>query len=172
MTANSTEQLQIPLERDSFLRDLIRELTGILEDVVGLEDASGFISVVGQNIGRKINSDYKKALQVDALNKTQVRDVLINLKQRIKGDFYLISESDNQIILGNRTCPFEDRVLNRESLCMMTSNVFGVISADNLGYSKIILDKTIARGDPECRIVIFFSDTEDFPHSREYFKGI
>ena len=172
MTTNSLEQLDIPLERDLFLRDLIRELTGILEDVVGLDNASGFISIVGQNIGRKINQDYKNALQVDALSKDQVRDVLLNLKQRIKGDFYLISETDTQIILGNKTCPFEDKVKSRESLCMMTSNVFGVISADNLGYSKIALEKTIARGDPECRIIINFSETEDLPNSREYFKGL
>jgi hypothetical protein len=39
----------IQLERDVFLRSLLRELAGTLEDVVGLEEASGFISVVGQH---------------------------------------------------------------------------------------------------------------------------
>lgn len=44
-------QANVPLERDSFLRTLIRERSGTFPDVVGLEEASGFISVAGQNIG-------------------------------------------------------------------------------------------------------------------------
>lgn len=34
------QDLPIPLERDVFLRTLIRELAGTLQDVVGLEEAS------------------------------------------------------------------------------------------------------------------------------------
>ena len=39
--------LELPLERDLFSRTLIRELAGTLQQVVGLDDASGYISVVG-----------------------------------------------------------------------------------------------------------------------------
>jgi hypothetical protein len=46
------KELQIPLERDIFLRSLVRELSGVLEDVVGIKEASGFVSVVGQSIGK------------------------------------------------------------------------------------------------------------------------
>ena len=52
-------KVQIPLNRDLFLRTLIRELSGTLEDVVGLKEASGFISVVGQNVGDQMNQDYR-----------------------------------------------------------------------------------------------------------------
>ena len=38
--------LPIDLTRDAFLRTLIRELAGTLQEVVGLEEAAGFISVV------------------------------------------------------------------------------------------------------------------------------
>jgi hypothetical protein len=50
--------LPIALERDLFLRTLIRELAGTLQDVVGLEEASGFVSVVGQRVGEQINQSY------------------------------------------------------------------------------------------------------------------
>ena len=33
-------QLHVPLERDVFLRTLVRELADVLRDVVGLEQAS------------------------------------------------------------------------------------------------------------------------------------
>ncbi len=41
--------VSIELERDVFLRSLIRELAGTLQDVVGLEEASGFASALSAN---------------------------------------------------------------------------------------------------------------------------
>ena len=38
------DEMDIPLEHDVFLRSLIRELSGVLEDVVGIKEASGFVS--------------------------------------------------------------------------------------------------------------------------------
>src|ERR1700709_2410384 len=87
------EQLDVPLNRDVFLRTLIRELSGTLEDVVGVKEASGFISVVGQNVGCQMNSDYKQAFGVPQLDRKQVAEVLVDLKRRIQGDFYIIEET-------------------------------------------------------------------------------
>jgi hypothetical protein len=50
--AKSVSGLDVLLERDVFLRTLLRKLSGILEDVVGVEDASGFISLVGRVVVR------------------------------------------------------------------------------------------------------------------------
>lgn len=162
----------VPLERDGFVRTLLRELSGTLQDVIGLEEASGFISVVGQRIGDQINDDYKRALEVDDLSREQVAEVMVDLKRRIEGDFYIVEESDEKIVLGNRACPFGDKVQGRPSLCMMTSNVFGTIAAENLGYGKVELDKTIAEGHPECRIVVYLQPTDeaDAAPGREYFR--
>ena len=164
-------RLDIPLERDVFLRALIRELAGTLEDVVGLEQASGFISVVGQRIGEQIDGYYRAALGVQHLNRDQVSDIFTDLKRRIKGGFYIIEESDEKVVLGNNSCPFEDKVFGRKSMCMMTSNVFGIIAAENLGYAKLCLQETIAAGDPECRVEVFLQPgpEADACEGREYF---
>ncbi|NNF29548.1 MAG: transcriptional regulator, partial [Gemmatimonadetes bacterium] len=84
----------------------------------------------------------------------QVADVLVDLKRRIQGDFYVIEQTDHHIVLGNRACPFGEKVVGRPALCMMTSNVFGSIAADNLGYAKVVLEETIAEGATGCRIVV------------------
>ncbi|MET7574549.1 methanogen output domain 1-containing protein [Streptomyces sp. NPDC005492] len=39
--------VEIPLDRDVFLRTLVRELATSLESVIGLEEASGYVSLVG-----------------------------------------------------------------------------------------------------------------------------
>lgn len=169
----SISELDIPLDRDVFLRTLIRKLSGTLEKIVGLEEASGFISIVGQTIGDELNSDYKEALKVSKLSRQEVAQVLVDLKRRIKGEFYIIEENDEKIVFGNHNCPFAEKVIGRPSVCMMTSNVFGSIVADNLGYGKVELQQTIAEGASGCRVVVYLELTEDAEEAegREYFKS-
>jgi len=167
------QELPITLERDGFLRTLLRELAGTFQDVVGLEEAAGFISVVGQRIGEQINESYKAALGVSSLTREQVSAILVDLKQRIQGDFYIIEQDDTKIVLGNRVCPFADKVAGRPALCMMTSSVFGSIAADNLGYAKVALEQTIAEGHAGCRVVVYLQATPEAEaaRGREYFQG-
>ncbi len=166
-------QADVPLNRDVFLRNLIRELSATLEDVVGLKEAAGFISVVGQNIGDQIDRDYRAGLGVSHLSRQQVSQVLVDLKRRIQGDFYVIEETEQKIVLGNRACPFGEKVQGRTSMCMMTSNVFGAIAAENLGYAKVELQQTIARGDSGCVVVVYLKPSEESAgaEGREYFQS-
>lgn len=162
--------LPVELERDVFLRTLLRELSGALQDIVGLEDAKGFISVVGTAMGRQIDDAYKNALAVENLSREQIADVLVDLKRRIQGGFYIIEQNDDRIVFGNTQCPFGEKVVGRPSLCMMTSNVFGRISADNSGYAEVDLEETIAEGASGCRVVVYLSPSEDIPDTaRAYY---
>lgn len=162
----------VNLNRDVFLRNLIRELAGTLEEVVGLRDASGYLSVVGRKIGEQMNDDYKTALDTSRLSREQVSAVLVDLNRRIQGDFYVIEENDEKIVLGNRVCPFAEKVVGRTSMCMMTSNVFGVIVAENLGYARVVLNETIARGNSGCVVTVYLRQSEEPgpPAGREYFQ--
>ena len=162
----------VSLERDVFLRTLLRHLAGTLQDVVGLEEASGFVSLVGQQMGDEIGADYRAALGVERLDRSQVAMVLVDLKQRIQGDFRVVEEGDDRIVLESRTCPFGDKVLGRPSLCMMTSNVFGAIASDNLGFAKVSIEKAIARGDAGCRIAVYLTPSAEAraAEGREYVR--
>lgn len=166
------KNLPMALERDLFLRKLLRELAGTLQDVVGIDEASGYISVVGAALGEQIDQEYRNALKVERLDRAQVTQVLVDLKRRIRGEFFVIEEDDTKIVLGNRACPFGELVRDRPSLCMMTSNVFGRIAAENLGYARVALEETIATGQPGCRVVVHLvpNDRAD-PQAREYFRS-
>lgn len=170
--SSSPQTSDVPLNRDVFTRTLIRELSGVLQDVVGLEEAAGYVSIVGQNMGREIETLYKNALQVSHLNRAQVTQVLLDLKRRIQGEFYVIEETDDKIVFGNHACPFGEKVIGRPAMCMMTSNVFGAIAANNLGYAKVEIQKAIARGDAGCRVVVYLNPSETATKAvgREYFK--
>lgn len=161
----------VRLERTGFTLTLVRKLTGVLQDVVGTDDARGFISVVGLSMGEDLDSAYRTALAVDRLSRDQVAHVLVDLKRRIEGDFFVIEETEDRLVLGNRSCPFGEHVLGRPSLCMMTSNVFGHIAAQNLGYAAVELERTIAEGAPECRVVVYLRPNDSPDRDvREYFE--
>lgn len=164
----------VALNRDVFLRSLLRELAGTLQDVVGLDEASGYISIVGGAIGDQIDTEYRRALEVDKLDREQVAAVLVDLKRRIEGDFYVVEEREDRIVFGNRACPFGAFVAGRPSLCMMTSNVFGAVAAENLGYARVEIAKAIAYGDPGCLVTVHLKPTgRPEVGSREYFrKGV
>lgn len=160
--------LDIPLERDVFLRDALRVLSGALQDIIGLEEASGFVSIVGQTLGERIDAMYRQAFGVEVLSRRQVTAVLVDLKRRIRGDFHIVAEDARSVTMENRICPFGDSVTGRPSLCMMTSNVFGTLVSENLGYARVVLDETIAEGHGHCRVRVYFDDGVG---GREYFKS-
>lgn len=167
------EALELPIERDQFLRTIIRELAGTLQEIVGIEEAAGFLNVVGYRTGQHVNDIYHNALQMPQLSREQVAAVLVDWKRRIKGEFFIIEETDEKIVLGNRKCPFAEQIEGREAMCVMTSNIFGAIAADNLGYARVELEDTIARGASECRVIVHLKpdETSDDFAGQEYFKA-
>ncbi len=167
---DTIQSLDIPLAPQSFMLSVIRELAGTLENVVGVEDAKGFVNHVGGQIGDEIDALYGNALRVENLTRDEVSRVLIDLKRRINGDFYVVSEDEGKIVLGNRRCPFGKSVEGHPSLCMMTSNVFGKIVANNLGYGRVDLNETIANGDGRCLVTIHLTPSDEVHDTaREYF---
>ncbi|MEM9560968.1 MAG: methanogen output domain 1-containing protein [Actinomycetota bacterium] len=153
-------------DRDRFSLEVLRELTGILADAIGLEEAEGFIGLVGGRVGARMDAEYRAAAGVEQLGREQVAATLVDLKRRIDGDFSVTHIDDERIVLTNTRCPFGHFVEGREPLCMMTSNVFGRIAADNLGYARVDLDQTIARGADRCRVVVHLREGAG---GREYF---
>lgn len=151
--------LRLPLngadfDKDVFMRSVLRELSGVLEDTVGQDEAEAYVNYVGLIMGRSINKIYRKAFSTEKLTPRQVATTLVDLKARIDGGFAIESMDANRIVLVNTACPFGDKVIGRISLCRMTANVFGSIAADNLGYARVRIDEAIARGDAGCRVVV------------------
>jgi len=160
-------QLEVTLNSDAFFKRLITEMTRTLEDVVGTEEASGLISLVGNSIGRQINQDYAAHLPDKDISFSIIPEILVDLKRRIGGEFRVQSLSSERIVLVNTQCPFGKDVVGKPSLCMMTSNVFGRVVADNLGYARVLLDETIASGADACCITIELAPAHQQDEGRE-----
>jgi hypothetical protein len=53
----------------------------------------------------------------------------------------------------------------------MTSNVFGTIVSQNLGYAKVVLEETIAERANDCKVIVYMKLTSECEEKegREYF---
>lgn len=171
MRKNRFDDAEIPFDDVNFARRLLLELTDVLQDVIGYQEARGFIAVVGARIGDAFNSAYRMAAGRRVLACDDVADALVDLKRRIGGDFYVMEQNDEEIVFGNRRCPFGAAVEGRPALCMMTSNVFGRIAAENLGYAKVSVEEAFATGDKRCvvRVMLQASKRREGTPGREYF---
>lgn len=167
--------LDVGIDRDRFFRRMIRELSGVLQEVVGEDEARGFVSVVGARIGDLFNQTYQEKLGGRALVCPEVADALVDLKARIGGEFSVESQSDDEITFVNTRCPFAESVEGRPSLCMMTSNVFGRIAAQNLGYARVTVKEALATGHSRCLVHVSLKHDDDAdgePGSREYYRAV
>lgn len=164
------KSIDIPLNNGDFVKSLLNHLSGSLQDIIGLEEAEGFISIVGGKIGEQIDAQYRDALKVQRLSRAQLTEVLVDLKARIGGDFYVVDETPGKIVFGNTHCPFGASVFDRPALCMMTSNVFGVIAAENTGYAKVSIDESIAKNHDHCKVTVHLSP-DDSAVGREYYSS-
>lgn len=153
--------------KDVFMRTVLRELTGVLEQTIGEREAEAYINYVGLALGRAINATYREAFSVLRLDPMQVASTLVDLKERIDGQFTIESMDSERIVLVNARCPFGDKVIGRTSLCRMTANVFGFVAAENLGYARVDIPEAIARGDEGCRVVINLTKPEEPPATSE-----
>lgn len=161
----------VGLDRERFLRKLVRELSGTIERVVGVEDASGYVAAVGGIMGEWLDEAYHAELGKEDFDPETVARIFVDLKRRIEGGFYIVAIEPDRIVLRNTRCPFGEDVLGRPSLCMMTSNVFGRIAADNLGYARVRLSEVIANGDPECHVVVYLTPQDGLEaDEREYYR--
>jgi len=166
-------RLAVPLDRDRFARDLLREFADSLTKAAGAEKAGELIGQIGERTGAQAGTYYRAALKTLSLTRPQIAAVFLDLKRRIGGDSYIVEQSDEKIVLGDRACPLGRKIMDRPALCMMTSGVFGAIASQNTGYAKVELKETIAEHHEECRVVVYLKPTAEAERAagREYLRA-
>jgi len=69
-------RLPIPLDRDRFSRDLVRDLAETLERELGPEKAADLVSEIGERTGATIDMYYRAALKTVNLTRTEIAAAL------------------------------------------------------------------------------------------------
>lgn len=157
------------LTRDVFFADMIGELAGALEEVIGLEDAAGFVAMVGNRVGDDLSQLYARSPDFPNDTPEDIARICVDLKEKISGTFTVEEVSEDGVVFSNCDCPFGKRVEGRPSLCMMTTNVFGRIAANATGYARVHVAESIAAGHARCRVTLGLKP-DDSANGHEFFR--
>lgn len=149
-------------------RQLVGFLTASLRDLLGEEAAESLMAQAGQTVAEGLDACYRKEFRVNKLSRAQVASVFVDPKTTIGWPFHVLYESDDRIELSTEACVSEELTEGYSALCMITSNVFGVIAAENLGYARVTVDQSTTSGNGGCRISIHLEPDESAA-GREYF---
>jgi len=115
-----------------------------------------YIEQLGLTASGCFETAYRQELVQDGpLDHGKYADMIVEIKNKIGGNFSRASSEPGVVRVVNTRCPFGEAVTQAPELCRMTSSVFGGIAARNFGYAKVILDKRIAAGDGMCEARIY-----------------
>ena len=89
------------------------------------------------------------------LDSDQYADLIVEIKNRIGGQFERAPAEVGSVRVINHRCPFGELVEEAPELCRMTSSVFGAIAARSFGYAKVELHKRIAARDGLCDVRVW-----------------
>ena len=131
------------------------EVNAKMGDAKG-NDRLNYIEQLGLTASGCFETAYRHELPLDGpLNHDKYAGMIVEIKNKIGGNFSRESSEPGMVRVVNTRCPFGDAVMQAPELCKMTSSVFGGIAARNFGYAKVILDKRIAAGDGMCEARIY-----------------
>lgn len=142
--------IPVDINQIRFLKEMLVKICQNI-NAKQLKDA---IDKTSTNIGKDISEIYKRFHGVNKLTKSQLTDSIIDAMNKLGGNFSLVAEDGEKITLKNSKCLFGPSVKQCPMLCIATSNIIGTIVAENIGYGKVELRKTIAKGNSEDTIIV------------------
>lgn len=98
----------------------------------------------------------------------------VRLHHALGSEAYVVSADDDRVELAVTRCPFGAADGPAASLCHVSSGLAGQLAAKVNGFSKVVLDEAIVKGDPECHLQVLLrpekdDDGEHHPEAEPFF---
>jgi len=139
--------------------EVITHFSKLTDFLFGNHLGREYIVATGMQMGQIIDEKFKRFHKLSGfLNLEQYAALVVNLKQSIGGDFYLVEKTSNKVVVAANTCPFGNIITRASNLCMITSGVFGGIAALNFGFGKVSLRKRIGLGESQCEVCVYLEN--------------
>ncbi len=81
-------------------------------------------------------------------------DAFVRLHEALGSDAYVVAADDDSVELAVSRCPFHSGDRSGSTLCHVSSGLAGQLGARVHGAATVVLDETIAAGDPECHLQV------------------
>ena len=161
--ALSVSELDLPLDRDSFLRSVIHALSTAISQTTDRETSTRIVEAAARSLATEVDAEYRRALGVDALDRRQLANVLLDLGHRLE-DGVTATDYDeaNDRVQLDYLDSAEDGV--NAAVSAVKTAMYGFIAAHNLGYARVEEGRDRA-GAPQTIISL-----RPGSGGREYFK--
>ncbi len=97
----------------------------------------------------------------DTLDPRAAAEEFVRLHHALGSEAYVVSADDDRVELAVTKCPFGAADGPAASLCHISSGLAGQLAAKVNGSSKVVLDETIVKGDPECHLQVLLHPEEE-----------
>jgi serine/threonine-protein kinase RsbW len=97
----------------------------------------------------------------DELDPRAAAEEFVRIHHALGSEAYVVSADDERVELAVTKCPFGAADGPAASLCHISSGLAGQLAAKVHGSSKVVLDETIVKGDPECHLQVLLHPDED-----------
>ena len=91
----------------------------------------------------------------------EVTDAFVRAHAALGGTPTVVSRSEDRAELVIERCPFGSNVDHAPSLCRVTQTMAGRLASRVQGEATVVLDETIAQGDPACRLQVMLGPAPD-----------
>ncbi|MBU1704040.1 MAG: hypothetical protein KJ922_01635, partial [Nanoarchaeota archaeon] len=145
----------IPVEvnKEFFFRQLILNVCSNIDR----KDIRSVINNSSEEMAEIILHKYKAYYSSDIFQLHQIQEAIKDSMNKIGCSFNLVSKDDKKLVIKNLKSPFEEGIKKSPYLGQVVIDIIGKIAANGeTGYAKVVVKKSIAKGDAEDIYEIYF----------------
>ncbi len=110
------------------------------------------------------------AAEDEELDGPAAADTFVRLHRALGSEAHVVAADDQAVELAISNCPFGTGGAGTSALCHVSSGLAGQLAARVHGAATVVLDETIAAGDPECHLqVLLRAPSEEEGDGEPYF---
>jgi len=145
------------ISKEAILVDMIVDIAANLDE----NTASTAIRKAGIEAGKKIDKVYKQFYNTERLSLEQFSEVVMDVGKKLGAAFTIIEKGPEAVHFHNNKSILGEDAKKSPALGGILAGMLGTLAAKNFGYAKVVLSKSLARGDPYDDIIIFLKKTEE-----------
>ena len=148
----------VSINKEDFYEEMIISIGAQLSG----EDNLKKVKATCVQVAQKIELMYKQFYGVEKLSYDQAIDTIQDAISRIGGNIIIIERTKDLIVLRQTKSPFGEHIEKAPAFWAFTSALCGVITAKNLGYSRVELKKPVGNA-PEERVINIYLQRPEKP---------
>jgi len=108
-----------------------------------------------------------KAVEPDArLTPQDAAEAIVAVHRALGSDAHVVSADDDALQIAIGVCPFSAAADSAPSLCHLTTGVAGRLGSRVTGTAAVVLDESMATGDPECHVQVVLRGADNVEGER------